>query len=293
MKSLPSIQGVLKVIAVVGPTASGKSALGAYLAKKVGGKVVSADSRQIYKGMRVISRAEKGYMVGVANPRKAYSAGQYARETKKVLERIMIYHNKIPVVVGGGGFYIDALLGRMSLPESKRNSALRKKLSVKTSAQLLSMLKKLDGASAKRVDPHNKERVIRAIEIATQLGKVPALTLKSPYTVLWLGIAPKASSHLSTIKKGVVARLEQGMVQEAKKLRSSLPKKRYAELGFEFDLLAQYLDKKISKPELVARLVNGERKYAKRQMRWFKRNKDIHWISSKAEALRLAKNFLH
>lgn len=281
-----------KLIAIVGPTASGKSALGAYLAKKVGGKVVSADSRQVYRGMRVISRAEKGYMVGVANPRKTYSAGQYAKEASKIINT-MIYHSVLPVVVGGGGFYIDVLLGRMSLPESKRNSALRKKLSHKTSAQLMAMLKKLDGASAKRVDPHNKERVIRAIEIATQLGAVPSLIVNSPYTVLWLGVVPKPTRHLISIKKGVLARLEQGMIREAKKLRASLPKKRYAGLGFEFDLLAQYLDKKISKDELVARLVNGERKYAKRQMRWFKRNQDIHWVSSKAETLRLTKNFLH
>jgi tRNA dimethylallyltransferase len=275
-----------KVIAVVGPTASGKSALGAYLAQKLGGEIISADSRQVYRGMSVISRADPGHLVGIADPRRQFSAGQYVREAEKKI--IMIYHNKkIPVVVGGTGFYADALLGRMPLPRAAPDRALRAKLNKKTLAQLLSQLRRIDRKSAARVDPKNKVRIIRAIEIAKTLGKVPAQNYKPTYEVLWLGLRePK------NLKAGVEARLRRGMAAEAKRLRARLSSKRYRELGFEFSFLADYLDKKISKTHLVEAMANGERKYARRQHRWFKRNPCNHWVDGKAHALRHAKSFL-
>lgn len=274
-----------KIIAIVGPTASGKSSLGTYLAQKLGGEVISADSRQVYKGMRVISRSEPGHMVGIADPAKQYSAGAYQKAASKIINT-MIYHSVLPIVVGGSGFYADALL-RAPLPQVPPNAKLRAVLNKKAPAQLLKQLAKLDPASAKRVDPRNIVRLIRAIEIATALGTVPALDTEPAYDVLWLGL-PTSKNLVA----GVEARLKGGMVAEAKKLRARLSKKRYAELGFEFDLLADYLDKKISKQELVSLIANGERKYAVRQMRWFKRSKDIHWVTTKTEALRLSKGFL-
>ncbi|MBC7836681.1 tRNA (adenosine(37)-N6)-dimethylallyltransferase MiaA [Acetobacteraceae bacterium] len=274
-----------KVIALIGPTASGKSSLGMFLASKIGGEVISADSRQIYRGMHVISRAEKGHMVGVANPARRYSAGEYQKTAEKILVRLL-KQKKVPLAVGGTGFYAESLLHN-TLPLVPPNLKLRAVLAKKSPKQLLTILTKLDSKSARRVDPHNIVRVIRAIEIATVLGKVPKLTKSSLYEVLWLGLRePK------NLRKGVESRLRSGMLAEAKSLRKKLSSKRYSELGFEFTLLAEYLDKKISKKELIERIANGERKYAKRQMRFFKRNPDIHWIKNKAEALRLAKEFL-
>ncbi len=274
-----------KVIAIVGPTASGKSALGNFLAQKLNGEIISADSRQVYKGMHVISRAEAGHMVGIANPTKQYSAGEYQKAAAKIITQL---HSKqvLPIVVGGTGFYADALL-RGPLPQVEPNTKLRLVLNKKSPKQLLAQLVKLDPASAKRVDPNNKVRLVRAIEIAKALGKVPEVNTETAYNVLWLGLGQSKN-----LDAGVEERLKRGMVAEAKKLRKNLSKKRYGELGFEFDLLAQYLDKKISKQELVALIANGERIYAKRQMRWFKRTSDIHWIKNKTEALRLSKAFL-
>lgn len=278
----------LKIIAVVGPTASGKSALGVYLAQKLNGEIISADSRQVYKGMRVISRAEPGHMVGITDPQRRYSAGQYQKAATKICSSIL-QNTGIPVVVGGTGFYADALL-RGGLPQVAPDTKLRKRLGRLTARQLLAQLKKLDPKSARRVDPHNKVRLIRAIEIAKKLGAVPPNPkgdASRKYDVLWLGL-PQSKN----LAAGVEERLRRGMVAEAKKLRAKLSRKRYGELGFEFDLLADYLDKKISKKELAALMANGERKYAKRQMCWFKRNKDIRWIKNNAQALKLSKEFL-
>lgn len=288
-----------KIIAIVGPTASGKSSLGLRVAKKYKGEIISADSRQIYKGMEIISRAptkkEKTaiphYMVSVADPKKTYSAGAYTKAAEKHIADIL-KRKKLPVVVGGTGFYADALLRGLTFPEVAPNKKLRTELSTKTPKQLLAQLIKLDPESAQRVDSKNIVRIIRAIEIATTLGKVPKLTRRSAYEVLWIGLSPDAKTHEKNILKGVEARIKEGMVPEAKKLRSTLTKKRYAELGFEFTYLADYMDKKITKKELVAAIANGERKYAIRQMRWFKREKDIHWILKTKEALPLVKNFL-
>ena len=274
-----------KIIAVVGPTASGKSALGAYLAKKLGGEVVSADSRQVYKGMHIISRAEKGHMVGIADPAKQFSAGEYVKHAQKICAHIL-ENKRTPIVLGGTGFYADALLGRMPLPQVEPDKKLRTKLNKRSAKQLMAQLKTLDPTVAVRVDPANLVRLVRAIEIA-KAGPLPPGDTASPYRVLWLGL--RQSKNLNA---GVEARLRAGMVAEAKRLRGALPRRRYKELGFEFDLLSDYLDKKISRQELVEKIANGERKYAKRQNRWFKRNPDIHWVKSRAEALRLSKKFL-
>ncbi|HXK31207.1 MAG TPA: tRNA (adenosine(37)-N6)-dimethylallyltransferase MiaA [Candidatus Paceibacterota bacterium] len=288
-KLLRQAQGKQKVIAIVGPTASGKSALGAYLAKKLSGEIISADSRQVYRGMRIISRAEPGHMVGVIDPRRTYSAGQFAKDAGGVIRKIMIYH-KIPIVVGGTGFYTEALL-TTPLPQVPPNKKLRAQLAKKTQKQLLSILKKLDRKSAARVDPHNIVRVIRAIEIAKAIGKIPALTQETAYKVLWLGLLPP-KNYERLLQKGVKERLTKGVAAEAKKLRAQLSNKQFLALGFEFQLLAQYIDKNLSESEFTEALVRGERQYAKRQMRWFHRNKNILWVKNKSEALRLARRFL-
>lgn len=275
-----------KVIAIVGPTASGKSSLGDYLAKKINGEIISADSRQLYKGMAVISRAEPGHMVGVADPRRQYSIGTYQKDAAKICSSIL-QNTRIPIVVGGAGLYADAFLRGWQLPKVAPNKKLRAALAKKSPAQLFAILQKLDPASAKRVDRHNPVRMIRAIEIAKTLGTVPSLVREPPYRVLWLGL--KESKN---IRAGVEARLKLGMVAEAKKLRAALSKKRFLELGFEFALLADYLDKKITKQELIVLITRGEEEYAKRQIRWFKRHTDIQWVNSKSQALKLTKEFL-
>lgn len=288
-----------KVIAVVGPTASGKTALGIFLAQKLGGEVISADSRQIYKGMSAIARVpgkkERAgiphHLIEFASPQRLYSAGEFKKHAQKIIAAIQKKKN-VPIVVGGTGFYADSLLRGFSLPEVVPNKKLRSQLAKKTPAQLFAMLKKLDGKTAARIDAKNPARLVRAIEIAKSLGKVPELSSDSPYEVLWLGLRPAEATHEKAIRTGVEKRLST-MLREAKKLRGSLSKKQTAALGFELTPLLAYLDKKITRAELIEQLIRSERGYVKRQMRWFKRRDDIVWVTSKAGALRLSRKFLN
>lgn len=286
-----------KVIAVVGPTASGKTALGIFLAQKLGGEVISADSRQIYKGTEAIARVPNKkeqagiphHLLSFASPKRFYSAGEFAQDAGKIIADIE-KRKKVPIVVGGTGFYADSLLRGLQLPEVLPNKKLRAVLAKKSALQLFAMLKKLDPKTAARIDAHNPARLVRAIEIATALGRVPDLTYNSSYEVLWLGLWPETKKHEKAIRTGVTTRLT-NMIAEAKKLRPTLSKKQFATLGFEFTPLGNYLDKNITKKELVEQLVRGELGYVKRQKRWFKRHKDIVWVKNKTEALKKAKAF--
>jgi tRNA dimethylallyltransferase len=292
------MDGRQKVIAIVGPTASGKTALGIFLAKKCKGEVISADSRQIYTGMAAIARVPSikersgvpHYLLEFASPKRLYSAGEFKKAAQKILRGVE-KRGRLPIVVGGAGFYVDSLLRGLELPEVPPNKKLRAQLAKKTPAQLFAQLKKLDPKTAARIDKHNPARLVRAIEIAKHLGKVPQLSYKPQHDVLWLGLRPGASAHEQAIRKGVVSRLPK-MLSEAKKLRSTLTKKQLVQLGFELPPLLDYSDKKISRAELVERLVRAELGYVKRQMRWFKRRSDIVWVKDRKEALRRAQRFL-
>ena len=286
-----------KVIAVVGPTASGKTALGIFLAQKLNGEIISVDSRQIYKGLSAIARVPNKkeragiphHLLEFASPKRLYSSGEFVLDAKKIIKKLE-QKKKLPVVVGGTGFYADTLLRGLQLPQVPPNKKLRTQLEKKTPAQLFAMLKKIDAKSAARIDAKNPPRLIRAIEITKYLGKVPEISYKPEYDVLWLGLRPEAVLHEKNIRAGITTRLNK-MLTEAKKIRPSLSKKNIVALGFELKPLLDYFDKKITKKELVETLVREELGYVKRQWRWFKRREDIHWVKNKTEALRLAKTF--
>ena len=307
-----------KVIAVVGPTASGKSALGIFLAQKIGGEVISADSRQVYKGLDIgTGKVTKKEMVGVphhlldvSSPKKQFSADDFVKHSERAIKDItrsdLIYQvtsraqlPPVPIVVGGTGFYVDALLGRITLPQVPPNQNLREQLEQKTVEQLFKQLKKLDPNRAKTIEPYHKRRLIRAIEIAkypnklSTTGKNHRGVASMKYDVLWFGLNPNTEKLKKNIHTRLLARLKQGMVVEAKRLHArGLSYKRMEELGLEYRYLARLLQHKVSKKEFAEQLEREIGKYAKRQMRWFKRNHDIHWVKNKVEVLRLAKSFL-
>lgn len=290
-----------KVIAVVGPTASGKSALGIYLAQKLRGEVISADSRQVYKGLDIgtgkVTKKEMAgvphHLLDVASPKRQFTVDHFVRLAEKAI-KIMIYHkNSLPVVVGGTGLYADMLLGRMAYAAVPPNPTLRKTLSKKTPAQLFAQLKKLDPRRAATIEPHHQRRLIRAIEIAKAVGKSPVAAPDGQYEVLWLGLSPAPETLRKNIRARLRARIKSGMISEAKRLhKGGLSYRRMEELGLEYRSLSRLLQDKTSKQEFEAELERAIGQYAKRQMRWFKRNKDIRWVSGKAEALRLSKKFL-
>ena len=279
-----------KILVIVGPTASGKSALAVTLARKFNGEGISADSRQVYKGLdigtgKITKKEMRGvphHLLDVASPKKVFTAHDFLiHATQTVVD--IVCRGKLPIVVGGTGFYIDALLGRIALPDVPANPKLRAPLKKKTVARLFSMLKKLDSRRAKAIDAKNPVRLIRAIEIAKALGKVPrAQPEPLPYKVQWIGIKPDDRTLRGKIHTRLLQRMKQGMVQEAKRLhKEGLSYKRMSELGLEYRYLALYLQKKITKPQLLDKIEQGNWHYAKRQMTYWRRNKDITWMGVK------------
>src|SRR3989339_881533 len=278
-----------KIIVILGPTASGKSALGVKLAKKINGEIISADSRQVYKGLDIgsgkITRKEMGgiphYCLDIFSPKKIFTVVDFKKCAEKAIEKIFA-KNKIPIIVGGTGLYIQAIVDNIVLPEVKPNWKLRKELEKKTTEEMFGMLKKLDPERARNIDAKNPRRLIRAIEIAKKLGKTPKLKPMSrrDLDIRQIGIKLPDEILKKNIEKRIKKILKSGLIAETKKLRKSgLSWKRIYELGFEYKYPALFLQNKISKDEMLAKMLIENRQYSKRQMTWFKRDKRIKWIN--------------
>ena len=225
-----------KILVIVGPTASGKSNLAAKLAKKLNGEIISADSRQVYKGLDIgtgkITRKEmRGiphHLIDVIDPKKQLSVAEY----KKLAEakvRYIVQKDKLPIVVGGTGFYIDALTGRANFPDVAPNKLLRSKLSKLSKEKLFKMLQKKDPRRAKTIDSQNKVRLVRALEIIEKLGEVPETNNTQPTTNNFIYIGLKPDNLDKKIYKRLIVRLP-GMIKEAKK---RVPKGKFKVMNIE------------------------------------------------------------
>ncbi|HBH71324.1 MAG: tRNA dimethylallyltransferase [Parcubacteria group bacterium GW2011_GWC1_42_11] len=292
-----------KIIAIVGPTASGKTALAVQIARLVNGEVVSADSRQTYVGLNIgTGKATKSEMRGVphhildvASPRRKMSVVQYERLATRAI-RDILKRGKVPIVCGGTGFYVDAILTTTSFPSVPPSAKLRKELEKLSIEELYIKLQKLDHVRAENIDSKNSRRLIRAIEIATTLGNVPMSTLPVEcYNTLYIGLTLPREKLAERIQARLIARMRCGMVAEARKLHEQgLSWKRMESLGLEYRFLAQFLQNKITKIEMLRNLEIAIRQYSKRQLVWFKRNKNIIWFhpDEQEKILKEVRNFL-
>jgi len=302
-----------KIIVILGPTASGKSDLAVKIAlwlssKKIkkefkieGAEIISADSRQVYRGMDIgtgkITKEEmKGiphYLLDVASPKRNFTVAQFVDLAKKAISKIF-KKKKIPIICGGTWFYIYALVDGYTFPRVKPDWKLRRKLEKKSEKELFEELKKLDPERAKTIDFHNKRKLIRAIEIIKKIGKVPPLKKQPlPYPVLFLGIEKNFSELKKSIEKRLKKRLKQGMIEEVKKLRESgVSWKKLESFGLEYEWIAKYLQRKIEKEEMIKKLQKDIEKFAKKQIKVFKKDERVVWIKNEKEAKRTARKFL-
>ncbi len=292
---------LIPLIVILGPTASGKSTLAVRLAQTCNGEIVSADSRQIYKGMEIgagtVTKTEtKGiphHLLSFQNPKRPYNAHEYQRAAIAAIRKIA-RAGKIPLLVGGAGFWIDAVCQNLRFPNAKPDRALRKKLKIKTAQQLFSMLEKLDPEKAKTIDQRNPHRLMRAIEIAKMLGKHETLqTGPQLFSCLYLGIARDNANLKSKITKRFNRWLKAGFLNEVQALmKKKLSEERFRELGLHYWYAYTYLSNRISRDEFVTQSIVSIWHYAKRQMTWFRRNKNIHWVTTFREAKKLASQFV-
>ncbi len=290
-----------KLIVILGPTASGKTGLSIKLAKRYNGEVVSADSRQVYRGLDIGSgkitkkemRGVPHYLLDVANPKTRFTVSQYQKLALKAIKNIQ-KKNKIPILTGGTGFYIQSIVDGIVIPEVKPDWKLRKKLEKKSNQQLYKMLLDKDPERAKTIDRHNPRRLIRALEIVLKTKRpVPALKKKTNFDVLEIGIAKSPEKLKEDINKRLLRRLKNNaMISEVKNLHKSLSWKRLEEFGLEYRFVAQYLQNKITYQQMIGKIQKESEHFAKRQMTWFKRDKRIHWINDEKQA-RLLVNKLH
>jgi len=281
-----------KILVILGPTATGKSDLAVKLAKKFNGEVISADSRQVYKGLNIgtgkITKKEMGdiphYMLDVISPKKTFTIVEWKEQTEKIIKDLLS-RGKLPIICGGTGFYIQSIVEGVVLPEVPPNKLLRKNLEKNSLEDLQKILAKLDLRRFSNIDIKNRVRLIRAIEIATHLGSVPKTKKqKNKYKSLQIGVTLPNHKLKTKIHDRLLSRIKKGMVKETENLhKNGLSWKRMIELGLEYRFMANYLEKKITKSEFIKKLETEIWHYAKRQMTWFKRDKRIKWFSPRKE----------
>jgi tRNA dimethylallyltransferase len=276
---------------ILGPTASGKSDLAVKIALKRNGEIVSADSRQVYKGLdigsgKITKKEMRGiphHLLNVVSPNKVFTASDYSVLARNATQDILS-RKKLPIICGGTGFYIDALLYGDSFASVPPNPVIRKKLEKLPTEELAKRLSELDPDRFSSIDVKNRVRLIRSLEIVLSTGKpVPKIRKRPLYDAEKIGILWPIKELDKRIEIRLDKRLESGMIEEVANLKSpphgkGLSWKRLYELGLEYRYISLYLKGELSYKEMRELLLTAIRQYAKRQMTWFKRDKEIKWI---------------
>lgn len=292
------------VIVICGPTASGKTALSIELAKRIGGEIVSADSMQIYQDMDIGSakvtleemQGIKHYLIDCVSPEKRYSVANYKQDAKAAIEEIL-KKGKTPIVVGGTGLYIDSLIYEIEYKDIQINEDYRKELEKINEEQGLEVLYQkaiqIDPQAMKKISPNDYKRITRVLEIYEATGKTKTeqeaeSRLKEiPYDYKVFAIDYDREKLYERINKRVDLMLEKGLIEEVKNLLAKYKEFPTAMQGLGYKEVKKYLDGELSKEEMIEKIKQESRRYAKRQFTWFRKNKQTIWINGQDE---IAKN---
>jgi tRNA dimethylallyltransferase len=281
----------IKIVVITGPTATGKSDFAVEYALKHNGEVISADSRQVYKGMdigtgKITIEEMKGvphHLLDVADPSEQFNVGQYKKLAQEAIEDISS-RGKLPIICGGTGFYIDAVVNNISYPDVPHDKELREGLEKMTTEELFTKLATLDkefAISLNNSEINNRQRLVRLIEIATALGNIPKVTKnQSDYDVTWIGLNYPYEKLKERIHIRLLKRVDAGMIEEIERLhKEGLSWEKLDGFGLEYRYISRFLREMITKEEMLKLLEIEICHYAKRQMVWFKRNKEIEWVN--------------
>ena len=284
-----------KVIVICGPTASGKTALSIELAKKINGEIVSADSMQIYKDMDIgtakPTKQEMGeikhYLLDFVSPEDRYSVAQYKQDAKNAIKEI-INKGKTPIIVGGTGLYVDSLIYEIEYNDIKLDEEYRKKLEKIAEEQGLEELYKkaveIDPEAMKKISQNDKKRIMRVLEIYHSTGKTKTEqekeSRKNPveYDYRVFAINWDREILYQRINKRVDIMVEQGLIEEVKEILNKYDKFPTAMQGLGYKEVVDYLNGIYTKEEMIEKIKLETRRYAKRQLTWFRKNKQTIWL---------------
>ena len=284
------------IICICGPTASGKTGLAVALAKKLDGEVISCDSMQIYRGMDVGTakptpeemQGVPHHLLDVADPDESFSVSRYVELADRALQDVLS-RGKTAIVCGGTGLYMDSLmLGRAfaPFPETGKRQALEREAESFGIEPLLDRLRAVDPASAGRLHPSDRKRIIRALEVYEETGKtitqhnLETQRIPPKYRPLWLGLTFEPRQLLyERIDRRVELMMEQGLADEVRRLLASgVSPEATAMQAIGYKEMAAALRGELSIEEAVAQIQQSSRRYAKRQLTWFRRNPEVHWL---------------
>ena len=284
-----------KVIVICGPTASGKTALSIELAKKIDGEIISCDSMQIYKDMNIgtakVAKEEmqgiRHYMIDFVSPDTRYSVADYKNDAEKAIETI-INKGKIPIIVGGTGLYVDSLIYGIEYPEIKFDEEYRKRLEKEADEKGLEFLynkaKEIDKQAMQKISPNDKKRIIRVLEIYHATGKTKTeqeiesrkKEIKYEYKVFAINMNREKLYERINIR--VDKMIENGLIEEVENLKKKYDHFPTAMQGLGYKEVVEYLQNQITRDEMIEKIKQESRRYAKRQLTWFRKNKETIWI---------------
>ena len=284
-----------KVIVICGPTASGKTALSIELAKKINGEIVSCDSMQIYKEMDIGTAKPtleemqeiKHYMIGIISPNERYSVADYKKDAKKAIREIL-NKGKVPIVVGGTGLYIDSLIYEIEYQDiefdKEYREHLEKEVKEKGLEELYNVAKEIDPEAIEKISKNDKKRILRILEIYHATGenkteqerKSRQKEVEYDYKVYALNM--DREKLYDRINKRVDKMIEEGLIQEVEKIYKKYNDFPTAMQGLGYKEVVEYLEGKLTKEEMIEKIKQETRRYAKRQLTWFRKNKQTIWL---------------
>ena len=286
-----------KVIVICGPTASGKTALSIELAKQINGEIVSCDSMQIYKDMDIGTakptveemQGIKHYLIGYVSPEERYSVADYKTDAKKAIKEI-IDKGKMPIVVGGTGLYLDSLIYEIEYQDIKLDEEYRKKLEEEVEEKGLDVLyeraKQIDEKAIEKISPNDKKRILRILEIYHATGKtktqqeIESRKKEVEYDYKVYALDWDRQKLYDRINKRVDMMIEQGLIEEVKQILDKYDTFPTAMQGLGYKEVVEYLEGKLTKEKMIEKIKMETRRYAKRQLTWFRKNKQTIWLDA-------------
>ncbi len=289
-----------KVIVICGPTASGKTALSIELAKKINGEIISSDSMQIYKDMTIGTakptveemQGIKHYLIDFVSPDERYSVADYKKDAKKAIKEI-IEKGKTPIIVGGTGLYVDSLIYEIEYPniefDEQYRESLEKQVEEKGLEELYKKAKEIDPQAIEKISKNDKKRILRILEIYHATGKNKTEQEKESrkkeveydykvYALNW-----DREKLYERIDKRVDIMIKQGLIEEVKEVYNKYEKFPTAMQGLGYKEVVQYLENELTKEEMIEKIKQETRRYAKRQLTWFRKNKQTIWLNAQDE----------